>query len=273
MKASILRAGLFLLSSILFAVEPAEGQRGQAATQGSASARSIAPFDITGYWVTLITEDWRARMITPPRGDFLGVPLNAAGVKLGNAWDPKADINSGGQCKSYGAAAIMRMPTRLHVTWQDDNTLKFDFDYGQQTRIVYFDKSRPRGERSWQGHAVAEWIDLRPQARPGQSSGPAAQRPRIGALQVVTTNLRPQYHRQNGSPVSENAVVTEIFDFVEGPVGEDWLIVKTIVEDSTYLRTTMVTSSHFRREPDGSKWNPTPCEVELPPVPRIAPPK
>jgi hypothetical protein len=232
--------------------------------QGTPSPRAIAPIDVTGYWVSVITEDWRIRMITPPKGDFLGVPLNSAGVKLGNAWDPSADIRNGHQCKAYGAAGIMRMPTRLHITWVDDNTLKFEFDAGQQTRLVYFDKSRPAGGRNLQGHAVAEWFDMRQPPR-----GAGRGQTRTGALKVVTTNLSEQYHRKNGSPASANATVTDTFDIVPGPGGTEWLIVETIVDDPTYLTATMVTSSHFKREPDSSKWNLTPCEVELPPVPRI----
>ena len=209
-------------------------------------------------------------MITPPRGDFLGMPLNDAGIEMAMAWDPEADIANGMECKAFGAAAIMRMPTRIHVTWEDDDTLRFDFDYGQMTRLAHFDASVPPGERSWQGHAVAEWINTEQGGgRDRRGAAPADPSQRPGGLQMVTTNLLPQYQRQNGIPVSEDAVVFNIIDLVPGPGGEDWLIVKTEIEDPEYLTATRVTSVQFKREPDDSKWNPQSCQVELPPVPRI----
>lgn len=39
-------------------------------------------------------------------------------------------------------------------------------------------------------------------------------------------------------------------------------------QDPVYFVGELVTSAQFKREPDGAKWNPTPCEVELPPTPR-----
>ena len=91
-----------------------------------ASPRAAARIDITGYWVSLITEDWRYRQFTPPKGDYVSVPLNPAGKKIADAWDPAKDEAAGEQCKAYGAAGLMRMPARLHIFWQDDNTLKLE---------------------------------------------------------------------------------------------------------------------------------------------------
>ena len=34
-----------------------------------------APVDLTGYWVSVVTEDWRWRMKTPPKGDVASLPL------------------------------------------------------------------------------------------------------------------------------------------------------------------------------------------------------
>src|SRR5438552_9832449 len=103
-----------------------------------AAAKAQATIDLTGYWVSFVTEDWRYRMITPPKGDYAGVPMTPEARRIADAWDPAADETAGSQCKSYGAAAIMRVPTRLHVTWQDDNTLRIDTDAGTQTRLFQF---------------------------------------------------------------------------------------------------------------------------------------
>src|SRR5437667_11885255 len=100
-----------------------------------ASPRAAARIDITGYWVSLVTEDWRYRQFTPPKGDYQSVPLSAAGKKIADAWDPAKDEGAGEQCKAYGAAGLMRVPKRLHIFWQDDNTLQLETDARGQTRI------------------------------------------------------------------------------------------------------------------------------------------
>ena len=108
------RLSLALMASIAFAQPP--GGRGGAPPPPK-TAREGAPVDLTGYWVSVVTEDWRWRMVTPIKGDFASIPLNAEGRKVGLAWDPAKDETAGEQCKAYGAAAIMRMPGRLHITW------------------------------------------------------------------------------------------------------------------------------------------------------------
>ena len=271
---------LGLLIAVFFSAVSVLAQRG-VTDPVSATPRAIAPIGITGNWVAVITEDWRVRMITPPRGDFLSIPLNDAGIDMALDWDPEGDIADGLECKAFGAAAIMRMPTRIRIDWVDDDTLRFDFDHGQQFRLAHFDTSVPPGERSWQGEAVAEWIDVEfgrnpaPEVRigelvdPDEVPGPPARSPIRGGLRLVTTNLLPQYQRQNGIPVGENAVVTNTMDIVAGPGGEDWLIVTTEIDDPQYMTAVRKTSVQFKREPDDSNWNPMPCAVELPPVPRV----
>src|SRR5579863_1515397 len=106
--------------------------------QTESSAKVAAPIDLTGYWVTIIAPDWRERMITPAKGDYLAVPITAAAQKIADAWDPAKDEAAGQQCRSYGAPAINSTPTRLHITWQDDDTLKVETDYGMQTRLFHF---------------------------------------------------------------------------------------------------------------------------------------
>jgi hypothetical protein len=84
--------------------------------------QAAATVDLTGYWVSVVTEDWLYRMVTPARGDYTSVPLNPAGRKLAYAWDPAQDEGSGNTCKAYRAAALMQIPGRLHITWQNETT-------------------------------------------------------------------------------------------------------------------------------------------------------
>jgi hypothetical protein len=204
----------------------------------------------------VVTEDWRWRMLVPKKGDFTSVPLNPEGRKVAGAWDPSMASSDG--CKAYGAAAIMRVPGRLRIAWENDATLRIDTDAGQQTRLLYFDKAqKPPAARTWQGFSAAEWERI---PQPGGLGVSLQQGPgRVGTLKVVTTSLRAGYLRKNGVPYSEDAVVTEHFDRLSA-YGTDWLTVFTIVEDPKYLDQPFITSSHFKREPDQSKWRPTPCE-------------
>src|SRR5215510_5876771 len=129
--------GLLLL---LFVIgEPTSVHTQQAAS--SPSARDAAPIDLTGYWVSYVTENWRYRMVTPAKGEYRRIPSSPAAVPIINAWDPSADERAGNQCKSYGAGAIMNVPGRLHITWQDANTLRIDTDAGTQTRLFRFSTS------------------------------------------------------------------------------------------------------------------------------------
>src|SRR5947209_1339719 len=109
------------------------GERGQAA-----NAKEGAPVDFTGQWVAYVTEDYRFRMVTPPKGDYASVPLTPAGVRVADGWNLAADRASGGQCKAFGAAGLMRIPTRVRIAWADDNTLKLETDAGTQTRLFKF---------------------------------------------------------------------------------------------------------------------------------------
>ncbi|MBM3820088.1 MAG: hypothetical protein FJW14_13870 [Acidimicrobiia bacterium] len=217
------------------------------------AAREAAAIDLTGYWVSVITEDWKYRMVTPRKGVFDALPLNPEGRKVGNAWDPARDEAAGEQCRTYGAAAIMRMPTRLNITWQDANTLRIQTDAGTQTRIFHFaGQGLPAvalakaGEPSWQGLSVARW-EYGPAGRTG------------GSLRVVTTNLRAGYVRRNGAPYSERATVTEHYDVNTLPNGVKWMTITTKVDDPTYFTRTYITTSDFKQLPDAAGWNPTPC--------------
>ena len=101
------------LASAVFSFVLAGGTvGGQQAAQPGGTPRAMAPADFTGVWAAVITEDWRFRMVTAPKGDAAGVPLNDAGQKAANAWDPQKDIAAGEQCRAFEAGGVMRMPIR-----------------------------------------------------------------------------------------------------------------------------------------------------------------
>lgn len=243
-----------------------------------ASARIDAPFDPTGYWVSIVTEDWRFRMVVPGRGEYDGIPISLAGKQFADAWSPAADEADGQECKAYGAGAVMRIPERLHIHWQDDETLRVDTDTGMQSRLLRF---RPSAEDlsarpTLQGLSVAKWVihqagfvdpdpalrgpGVNPPPLPAGAPLPPAP-PRYGWLKVVTDHMSPGYLRKNGVPYSAQTTMTEYWEQHTAPDGTEWLIVSTELDDPQYLQSPYVFSPNFRREHDGSKWDPAPCSL------------
>jgi hypothetical protein len=211
--------------------------------------KAAAPIDLTGYWVSIVTEDWRYRMVTPAPGDYESVPMTPAAIKLADTWDPAKDEAAGEQCKSYGAPAILRVPEHLHITWQDDKTLRMDTDAGKQTRLFHFGDWKPAGsEHTLQGDSVAEWEIQREDRKPVG-----------GSLKVITTNLKAGYLRKNGVPYSENADLEEYYDMVHERNGDQLMVVTIVVTDPMYLREPFIISSHFKKLPDATGWEPSEC--------------
>jgi len=235
---------------------PAEAQPAPAAPAPPAAPREAAPIDLTGQWVAIVNEDWRWRMVTPPKGDYASVPLNDEGRRVADQWTEAQD----GACEAYGAAALLRMPTRLRIRWQGDDRLIVETDAGRQTRELAFAPPATGVPRSLQGQSTAKWVTPpRPpggQGLAGAGGGPVRDG---GYLEVRTTNLTAGWLRRNGVPYSEDAVVTEYFARFAGPVGDEWLMVTTIVEDPRYLTQRFIVSNHFRREAEGGRWNPRAC--------------
>lgn len=220
------------------------------------AAKAAAPIDLTGYWVSVIVDEWRFR-VAPQKGDILYLPINAAARRVATAWDPAKDEAEGNACKAYGAVGVMQRPGRLHITWDDENTLKIEADAGTQTRLLHFGAaSAPSGEPSWQGYSVAQW--QMPGGGRGRG-GPMPGQTRTGNLKVVTTNLRPGYLRKNGVPYSANAVETEYVNLLSGAAGDAYILVTAMLEDPMYLTQPFVRSYQFKKLPDATGWDPTPC--------------
>jgi hypothetical protein len=229
------------------AIHAQRGGRGQAPAP---AARDAAAIDLTGYWVSVVSEDWKLRMVTPRKGVYDALPLNAEGRRIGDTWDPARDEAAGEQCRAYGAPNIMRMPGRVHITWQDADTLRVETDAGIQTRLFHFGAAPPAAEPTWQGRSIAKW-----EYAPGRGAA------RAGNLKVVTTALRPGYVRKNGAPYSGQAIVTEYYDVNTMPNGDQWMTVTTKVDDPVYFSRPYITTTDFKKLPNASGWNPTPCSA------------
>jgi hypothetical protein len=246
----------------VLAVAPLDAQRGGGARgQAPPTPKADAAIDITGTWTAVITEDWALRMVTPRKGDYTRVPMTPAARKIADAWDPARDETAGEQCRGYGAPGIMRLPGRLRISWQGDQTLKMELEAGTQTRIFQFAAPGPAfavasarqagpglPEPTWQGESSAQWqYTVNP--------------PRTGELKVLTNRLRPGYLRKNGVPYSANTTMTEYYHRMTAPNGDVWLTVVAEITDPENLREPFVQSTHFKRLAPNATFKPEACEA------------
>ena len=253
----VLGAACLLLSSV-------EAQRGAGPAGAAQSAKVAAPVDLTGYWVSLVTEDWIERMApdSPPsgtggRGGGGGAPGGGRG--RGGA-PPAASAAPADPCRAYGAGGSMRVPGRLNITWADDNTLKIEMDAGTQTRLLRFGQVPAPAQRTLQGHSIATWdTGARAGGFGGRGRGGAAPAaPRWGQLRVVTTNMTGGYLLSSRNTYGENAVLTENF-ITHSDFGTQYLTVMASIEEGG--GNARIVSSTFKKEPDGSKFRPAGCEI------------
>jgi hypothetical protein len=224
---------------------PLRAQRGAAPPAPPETPRAAAAIDLAGTWVSVISEDWAQRMLTPRKGEYTRLPLTPAARAIADAWDPAADA-AGDACRAYGAPAIMRMPGRIRIGWQDDRTMKVELEAGSQTRLFHFGAVPSSVAPSLQGHSAAEWQYTRVP-------------PRTGELKVTTDRLRAGYLRKNGVPYSADTTMTEYYHRMTAPNGDVWITLVTEVRDPENLRDPFVQSSHFKKLEDGAAFRPEPC--------------
>jgi hypothetical protein len=251
------------IASLVLVSASVEAQRGGGARgQAPPTPKADSAIDITGTWTAVITEDWALRMVTPKKGDYTRVPMTAAARQMADAWDPAKDEAAGEQCRGYGAPGVMRLPGRLRISWQDDQTLKMELEAGTQTRVFHFaDASGPTfaaasarqagtglPEPTWQGQSRAQWqYTVNP--------------PRSGELKVITNRLRPGYLRKNGVPYGPNTSITEYYHRMTAPNGDVWLTVVAEITDPDNLREPFVQSTHFKKLPANAAFRPEACEA------------
>jgi hypothetical protein len=215
------------------------------AAQGE-SAREAALIDLEGYWVSVASEDWRFRMVDAPKGVYSGLTLNAEGRRVGDSRDAEFDRANGRECLAYGAPSLMRMASRFQITWEDDDTLRIDSDYGSQTRLLHFGDAPP-GAPSLQGYSKAQWI-MAPDGG--------------GNLKVITTNLSDGYLRKNGAPYSSETTLTEYINVHTMANGDRWINITTEVDDPIYFSAPLVHSTDLKQLPNRRGWNPTACVID-----------
>jgi len=265
MLASLVRLmGLASAAALCCLPIRAQTRTRTSAVNDTSSAQAQAPYDLQGYWVSLVTQNWQFRMIVPGPGEYADIPINQQAKQFADAWKAAAEEASGRQCEAYGGAVIMRLPERLHIHWHDANLLQVDIDSGLQTRLLHFAATAapPNEPVNLQGYSQARWVKL---MNSGQLFAPpsAPPNPDAGSLEVKTDHLQPGLLRKNGVPYSSRTRVREWWDLRTEPTGQRWLSISTRVVDPQYLIDPYLYDSIFAREADGSKWAPSPCSLRF----------
>jgi hypothetical protein len=261
-RRAALAASWLLVAGLAASADAGQRGAGPPGPAAPANARTAAPVDLTGYWVSIVTEDWIERMSpdSPPSGTGGRDAGDRAAAGSGRGRGAALPPAGADPCRVYGAGGSMRVPGRLNIAWADDNTLKIDMDAGTQSRILRFGQVPPPAQRTLQGHSVASWETGAAGrggfgGRGGAPAAPAA--PRWGQLKVVTTQTTGGYLLSSRNTYSENAVITEYF-MTHSDFGTDYMTVMTMIEDGGNPR---IVSSTFKKEPNGSKFKPTGCDV------------
>ena len=229
----------------------AQGRGGRGGAQPPQSPKAAALIDLTGYWVSVVTEDWRYRMVTPAPGDYQGVPMTAEARKIADTWDPAKEEASGDVCKSYGAPALLRVPgaPAHHLAGRRDAA------NGVRCRQADSAFSFRRLEGSRGSADAAGRLDGGVGARRGRGATD-------GSLKVTTSHLKAGFLRKNGVPYSDNTTLTEYFDMIKEPNGDPLMVVTISTTDPTYLRQPFVITSQFKKEASDAGWNPTACSAK-----------
>jgi len=197
---------------------------------GPASLAS-AQVDFTGAWDhpgLFGHEDFNDRGAGPEIGDYMGLPLNEAGIR-------KAETYSGSwlsvpehQCTPHPAAYQMWGPNTLIVTTEYDRVqrvakaIRLDGTFGID-RIVWLDgrpHPPPEALHTFEGFSTGHWEG--------------------DTLVVETTHMKPGWLRRNGTPTSERARMIEYFTRFD-----DYLLVTTIVDDPVYFSEPFIRTTEY----------------------------
>ncbi|HEX4274483.1 MAG TPA: hypothetical protein VHZ74_03965 [Bryobacteraceae bacterium] len=212
-----------------------------AATLGSIPA--FAQVDFSGEWAPRFYEDQPERVPGPEIGDYLGIPINAAGRMRGDTWDASSQTLPEWQCRPHSEDYIWRGPSNLRI-WKEVDPLSreitaFHAEWLRSIdRPIYLDGRAHPPEyagHTWAGFSTAKWDG--------------------DVLTVTVTHLKEGYVRRNGLPRSDVATVTEHW-IRHG----DWLTVMTIVKDPVYLAEPFVRTTDYELDVH-QQIPPYPCEV------------
>jgi hypothetical protein len=183
------------------------------------AAPAFAQVELAGYWNGLFHEDQLERVPGPSLGDYLGLPINDQARAFAEAWDASRLTVPEHQCRAHASPYIYRGPLLLRM-WeerdpqtQDVVALRHRIRNFQQDRTIWMDgRAHPSAyaPHTWMGFSTGRWES--------------------NVLVVRTTHIKQMWHRRNGLPQSDKAVLTERY-IRHG----DTITLVTITDDPVYL--------------------------------------
>jgi cyclase len=192
---------------------------------------AFAQVDFAGEWDhpgLFGHEDYNDRGQGPEVGDYLGLPLNEAGLRKAESYSGSWLSVPEHQCTPHPAAYQTWGPNTLIVNKEYDRVgrvveaIRLDGTYGLD-RIVWMDgRPHPPAEalHTFNGYSTGHWE--------GDS------------LVVETSHMKPGWLRRNGTPTSERARMIEYYTRFD-----DYLMVTTIVDDPVYFSEPFIRTTEY----------------------------
>ena len=199
-----------------------------------AAAPAFAQVDFTGMWAPLYHEDRTERLPGPEVGDYLGIPLNAAGRMRADSWEAgRLSEVPEYQCRPHGGDYMMRGLANMRIeAVRDPATQRMQafnvrMSFMEMQRTIYLD-GRPHPSRyaahTFSGFSTGEWQD--------------------NVLNIYTTHLKENYLKRNGIAGSDQRTFTE--HWVRHG---DYLTVTTVTTDPAILEAPLVHSQTWVLDP------------------------
>ena len=240
-----------------------DAPRSRRAPRAARRRREAAPVDLTGYWVSPSWRTgagaWSRRSKAMPRA----CPSTPQARPSSTPGIPAKDEAAGDECKAYGAPGLMRVPGRLRIRWQDDDTLEDRSRRRRADALAALRRGAARTASRRAGKATRGPVGASDGA-PGTGRRAGSAWRRGGPRRAERSRWRRRSccratcGRMAFRTASETTC-TEYFDRFTEPDGTEWFTVTTIVTDPVYLGVPFVTTTDFRKERDGASWDPRPC--------------
>ncbi len=222
-----------LLSVPAFSQQGAAVERGlQAGTGAGVEQVLTQSTDFAGEWVVRNWEDRLERSNGPMLGDYLGMPLNAAGRMRAETFDAGEWSVLDLQCRPHPGPYQWRAQGAMRIVKEIDpvsrELVAYHFAFVRSLdRAVYLD-GRPHppeyAPHTWSGFSTAKFDG--------------------NDLVITTTHLKESYFRRNGPTFSDEAKITEWLT----RHGE-YLTITTYYEDPIYLEEPFIQSVTYQWEP------------------------
>jgi hypothetical protein len=188
--------------------------------------------ELSGEYSNINHEDSRERAGGPPLGDYLGIPLNEAGMRRADANDtsdwglPEFGCRPHPGPYQWRAAGGVQIRKEVDPVSRDLVALHFQWSRSMD-RPIYMD-GRPHpdeyAQHGWSGFSTGKFVG--------------------DILEITTTHLKESYMRRNGAYFSDRATMKE-YIYRRG----DYLTVVMILTDPVYLSEPFIQTTNYRYNP------------------------